>query len=590
MNQKTVPTRKGIFKSPLILIAGVVVAGVVIGAVVLRSQPARYSFAEAMLERGEYADALAAFEALGDYKDAAKQMEEAEKGLAYLDAGTLLEQGKYREALALYGSIDGFGDVQDKIVEAKYLLAVELTEQDERKEACELFAEIGDYRDAAALLQKLKQYDQALVYMSLAIYEDAVEEFRALGNFRDAAEKAAECERLAALKATYEDGVWQFRNGKWLDAYRTLSSICEEEYEDTLTILDEISTVAEERVWHYAEQGERGKMLAFLRLMEEIDETAGGALRQELAPEETIEEDWSYFQFDPKCLTACSPDTQGEEYASTLLYMILNGETELTLLSDARLDKAGTLGEFYRGQNILGDITPGYGQVYNVVVNVQEYSMEIRLRYRDEYSEQRFGQIIETFETFCEGSLRELVAEGLLSASMSRRQKAELISEWVGFYLTYDRMKDIRLAGVAVEEAKGVCSAYASLYHRMCNLAGVPTYGQTGIAYDPVSYGAHIWLIHVDEAGDIFYADPTWADPWDIDFSKEEERPTVAQFADSYLERCLEDGVREYRFPSGAQQGDTRHFWAKTLWISHEANREAEDIIATHQKFQGKTP
>ncbi len=552
MDRQTVSNKKGVFKSLPAVIAAIMLGAAVIGAVILHSPPVRYSFAAAMLERGEYAGAEQAFEALGDYKDAAQQAEEAQKGLLYLDAQALMEQDKWNEA-------------RDR------------------------FEQLGDYRDAAVLVEKLNRYDQACVYMALALYEDAIEDFRALGDFRDAAEQAVECERLAALKTTYEDGVWEYRNGKWLDAYRTLFSIREEEYEDTLAMLEEIAAVAEELVMRYAGEGERGKLLAFLRLMEEIDPAKGSALRQELAPEETIEEDWTYFQFDPECLTVCSPDTKGEEYAETLLYMILHGETELTLLSESELNKADTLGEFYLGQNILGDIIPGYGLVYKMSAAVQENSMEIRLRYREEYSEQQFIQIIETYETFCEESLHALVETGLLSASMSRRQKAEIISEWVGFYLSYDMKKEIYLAGVAVEEAKGVCSSYASLYHRMCNLAGVPTYGQGGTAYDPVSYGPHIWLIHVDEAGGIFYADPTWADPWDIDFSKEEERPTVAQFADRYLERCMEEAVREYNYPSGTETGDRRYFWSKTIWAtSHEANRTAEDIIASHQKFQGK--
>lgn len=545
MSQDTIFVKKRIFKSLPAVIASTVILIAVIAAIILHSVPVRCRHADEMLARGKYREALEIYESIGDYESA-----------------------------------------EEKIRETKYLLAIELMTKDERKEARALLEQLGSYRDAEALLEQLKRYDQAWAYMVTEHYEKAAEEFQTMADFLDAAEKAEECRRLGAVKDTYDDGLRQFQTGKWLDAYRTLSTIRGEEYEDTLEILEEIAAAAPDRVRYYAERGERGKMLAFLRLTEETDNEAGEALRQELVAAETIEEDWSYFQFDPACLSACSPHTPAEDYASTLLYMILHGETELTLLSNSKLNKADSLQQFYRGQNMLNDIIPGYAQIYKIRVTAQNRSMQIHLQYQDKYSEQRIKQIIETYETFCVESLHELVDAGLLSASMSHRQKATLISEWVGFYLSYDRTKEIYLAGIALEEAKGVCSAYASLYHRMCNLAGIPTYGQTGVAYNPGGYGAHIWLVHVDEAGDIFYADPTWADPWDIDFSVEEEKPTVALFADHYLERCLEEGVVEYRYPTDAES-DQRYFWSRALWTSHDASRTAAEIIATHRNFQG---
>jgi len=174
--------------------AAVVLCAAVVAAVVLRSPLVRYGFAEAMLERGEYAEARQAFEALGGYKDAAKKVGEAEKGFRYLDAQALLDQGKYTEALAIYETLGNFAQTRNKIREAKYLRAQELIGRDERKEAQELLAEIGPYRDAAELvvqLDKELRYEWAEVNMVTEKYEAAEEEFRLLGNFRDAAEKAA---------------------------------------------------------------------------------------------------------------------------------------------------------------------------------------------------------------------------------------------------------------------------------------------------------------------------------------------------------------------------------------------------------------
>ena len=83
----------------------------------------------------------------------------------------------------------------------------------EWKEARELLVQIGSFRDAETLLAQLTNeisYDQARAYMVTKHYEKAVEAFQALGDFRDAAEKAKECQCLVELKATYEEGSWLF--------------------------------------------------------------------------------------------------------------------------------------------------------------------------------------------------------------------------------------------------------------------------------------------------------------------------------------------------------------------------------------------
>ena len=540
-------TRQKTYRLIVVIVLSLVAVG--IAAAVVLPQPIRYSQAAAMLERGEYDAARQAFEELGDYRDADAQAAEAEKGLVYLDAQRLLEQG-------------------------------------ERKAARALLEQIGDFEDAAQLLEQLineMAYDQAAAYMSKKNYLEAAEQFRALGAFRDAAQKAEECQTLGEVKKAYDEGHVLYENGQWLEAYRALAGIRDAQYEDTVTILDEIITVTEERARLYAEQGERGKLIAFLQLAEEIDASAGRALRQELTGAETFEADLSYFQFDPACLTACSTDTMADEYTATMLHMIRSGEKQLTLTASSGLDKGTALAQFYTAQNNLGEVLLGYMSVYDIDVCVQGNTMEITVSYVEGYSEERVVQLTEIYETFCEQSVRELAEAGLLSSSMSRRERAEIICEWVCFYLTYDEMKEIQNAGIAVEQAKGVCTTYAALYHRMCNLAGVPTYGQRGSAEE-----RHIWLVHVDEAGKIVYADPTWADSWDDDFTAEEEKPTVADFVEKYLERCMEGAVREYRYSNYIDNaGRGEYLWAGVLWSTHEADRPAEEIIAAHQKLLG---
>lgn len=574
-----------VFAAVGILCAAVIAIGAIFGVPAVR-----YHSAVVDLAQGEFARANKTFKALGDYKDAQDQLRETEKGFVYLEADALLQQGQYEKALAIFETLGDFYDTPERIREVTYLLAVKRMGEEDWKTAQDFLARIEDYRDAAALLEQIaneQSYKQAWAYMVTEKYETAEEKYRELGDFRDAAEKAEECRRLGEAKKAYEEGSWQYKDGKWLAAYRTLSAIRDMDYEDTGEILEEISSVAEEKTRHYAERGDRGKMLAFLQLAEEIDREKGAALRQELAPVETFEKDMSYYLFDLKEKRSCSPDTQAEEYLAVLLYMITYGKTTLTLMSNSKLDKDTALEQVFTAENILSEIMPGYGSVYNFGVTVWENGVELELDYDKEISEHQRNLHIATYKSFCEESLKALTETGLISSSMSFRKRAEIISEWIGFYLTYDLTLEIHDAGVAVEEAKGVCESYAVLYHRMCNLAGIPTYGQTGNAGE-----RHIWLVHVDEEGKIFYADPTWADPWDIDFSREEERPTVEDFAEQYLERCMIGAVAEHRYANytdGAGQNTKRYFWSGTLWSTHRADRPAEDIIAVHQKLLGKT-
>ena len=576
-------------------IAGMVLSVALIAAVVWNMPFVRYHCAGIILERGDYAEARQIFASLGGYKDSAKQVEEAEKGFLYLDAQELLDQGKYSEALAVYETLGNFSKTRDKIRETKYLLAVERIGEEDWKTAQELLSQIGPYRDTAALLEQLDselRYKQAWAYMVTEQYETACEEFRMLGGFKDAAEKAEECRRLGEIKTAYQDGKRQFDEGKWLAAYRALSPIREEEYQDTVKILKEISAMAEEQTRYYAALGEWGKMLALLQLTEEIDETTGQRLRQELVGEkETFEKDQSYYLFDLKLVPFCTMATQTEDITETLLYMITYGQTKHTILCQSELDQKVMQERVFAGESLLCEIVPGYGSVYQTYTAVWGNGIELDLNHNQTYSEHQRTRHIADYKAFCEQSLQELTAAGLLDSSLSRRQKAEIINNWVGFYLTYDVTLSIHDAGVAVAEATGVCEAYAGLYHRMCNLAGIPTYGQTGIAGSGTNSARHIWLFHLDEEGNIFYADPTWADPWDIDFSGDQTRPTVADFVERYLERCMMGAVAEYRYPNysdGAGQRNKTYLWSNVLWSSHEGERPAEEIIAVHRKLLGK--
>lgn len=74
-----------------------------------------YKNAVAQYEAGEYAEAIAAFEALGDYKDSIQKIDECKYGAAV----ALMESGNYEEAIAAFEAMGEYKDCFQKIEACK---------------------------------------------------------------------------------------------------------------------------------------------------------------------------------------------------------------------------------------------------------------------------------------------------------------------------------------------------------------------------------------------------------------------------------------------------------------------------------------
>ena len=135
----------------------------------------RYNKALALAEAGQYEEAIAAFEALGDYRDAPAQLRltreaqtEARNAEAYAEAEALFAAEDYDGAIAAFTALGGYRDSADRAaaaLEAKnaaaYAEADALLEAGNRTDAAQAFWALGDYRDARvrslALLTQIAQ-------------------------------------------------------------------------------------------------------------------------------------------------------------------------------------------------------------------------------------------------------------------------------------------------------------------------------------------------------------------------------------------------------------------------------------------------
>ena len=108
--------KKRTAKNRKIGIAVAIVAVVVVAAVMVTTKViipnAKYNAAVELLNAGKYEESVAAFEAMGDYKDAKDRIPEA----YYAQAESLLSAGKSKEAIVAFWTSDNYKDARDRVL------------------------------------------------------------------------------------------------------------------------------------------------------------------------------------------------------------------------------------------------------------------------------------------------------------------------------------------------------------------------------------------------------------------------------------------------------------------------------------------
>ncbi|MBP3685368.1 MAG: TIR domain-containing protein [Oscillospiraceae bacterium] len=121
-----------------------------------------YKEAVALMENGQYGEAIVAFEALGDYKDSAEKIEKCELAILerqYNAAVALMGAGKYEEAIAAFEELSGYKDSSDMIAGSNE--AMEELQLKAQYDAAAALAESGETAKAAIAFGKLKSYSDA---------------------------------------------------------------------------------------------------------------------------------------------------------------------------------------------------------------------------------------------------------------------------------------------------------------------------------------------------------------------------------------------------------------------------------------------
>ena len=166
----------------------------------------KYDDAMALMNEGNYEDAIIALTEIADYEDAADQINECN----YQIAQKSLDEGSFDDAINGFTNLGDYKDSAEKIMEAKYAKAMKLFDDLDFESALAVFNEISDYNDVAEYIGKCEyeltvdgQFMRALSDSLMARWDylDSSEAQKADEN--DLYEKACELE-LGKVEAFYD--------------------------------------------------------------------------------------------------------------------------------------------------------------------------------------------------------------------------------------------------------------------------------------------------------------------------------------------------------------------------------------------------
>ena len=202
-----------------------------------------YETAVALYENKQYAEAMEAFTALGDYKDSAKLLSKSkwyERDQRYKNAISLYKQEDYYAARPLFEELGSYEEsknylykVNMAIYKIEYAQAAELTAAGDYQAALALYEGLGSYSSSKSKAEELraiiaqqeldayeqKCYDEALALMEAGELTAARDLFIQAGDCEGATDKLYEILEVLALDEVYARAEMELARGGWKEAY-----------------------------------------------------------------------------------------------------------------------------------------------------------------------------------------------------------------------------------------------------------------------------------------------------------------------------------------------------------------------------------
>ena len=139
-----------------------------------------YCKAKELLASGQYSEAYAVLESLGDYKDSEQLICENK----YKQALDYIKNKDYNNANTILQELGNYKDSEQLICENKYNQALYYIKNKNYNNANTILQELGDYKDLKQLIYE-NEYNQAIEYINNNDYIKANLLLRNLGNYKD---------------------------------------------------------------------------------------------------------------------------------------------------------------------------------------------------------------------------------------------------------------------------------------------------------------------------------------------------------------------------------------------------------------------
>jgi hypothetical protein len=243
--------------------------------------------------------------------------------------------------------------------------------------------------------------------------------------------------------------------------------------------------------------------------------------------------DWSSLTPVPATISGAFsyPDTliqnpsTDEDYRTDLRYLMKHGVTEFVVtfrnlsLDQDGIDKLGeTVAEHFKyGYNLASEDAPQYSAFYKgyTITSWGEsdgkvctsLSFKITLTLKPNLTAQTVSQHIAAFDLSCRQIVSQLYASGQLTQTMTDKEKALVLFQYVDNRLTYNLAYAGATPNTVLEKNAAVCEGYVALYTNLCHMAGVQTRAMFGVS----GSSGHVWNV-VQENGSDYYIDVTWGD------------------------------------------------------------------------------
>lgn len=133
----------------------------------------------------------------------------------YQRAVALRESGQYDEAIAVFAELGDYSDAAQQLSETRYQQATNLRAFGKYDEAIALFAELGNYYDAAAQVTETK-YQKATNLNAFGKYDEAYAIYVTLTGYKDVDKLLTEDDNIVAVKKALEAREAKFTVGNYV--------------------------------------------------------------------------------------------------------------------------------------------------------------------------------------------------------------------------------------------------------------------------------------------------------------------------------------------------------------------------------------